>query len=452
MTRLVAQDGDGDAASFDPTVHTRDRSLEVHRARDRSNMSPPLIQPHSDWKSWRERIRHFTWAWHAVIMGTGVVSALLHNFPYHNESLGLKITAVVFFLLNLVLFVFVCTCTILRYALYPEIWPLMIVHPAASLFVGCFPMGAATLINAGLAINQDWGFGGNGFLYTLWGFWWLDSIVSYIIAFGMIYTMMVRQDHSISQMTAVWLLPVVTLIVASSSGGLLSNALRSHSTTLALLTSGFSFTMVIIGLSFALMMITVYLLRLIIHGPPDPSLILSAFITLGPLGQGGYSLLVNGQDLSELLPLHIGNDFPQAALAGQMIFAGCFCGAYILWSMGIAWILIACYSIFHVRASTKFPFTMSYWGLIFPNGVFALLCVQLAKVLDSPFFRAFAAAWSCIVFILWLFVFTRSIPSFIDGSLFKAPYVPDAPPAPCLQVYDAEADKVASDTTVFNIS
>lgn len=26
----------------------------------------------------------------------------------------------------------------------------MIVHPAQSLFIGCFPMGAATLINAGL--------------------------------------------------------------------------------------------------------------------------------------------------------------------------------------------------------------------------------------------------------------------------------------------------------------
>ena len=38
-------------------------------------------------------------------------------------------------------------------------------------------------------INQDWGFGGVGFTWTLWGFWWLDSAFSYAIAFGMIYTM-----------------------------------------------------------------------------------------------------------------------------------------------------------------------------------------------------------------------------------------------------------------------
>lgn len=254
---------------------------------------------------------------------------------------------------------------------------------------------------------------------------------------------MTKQDHAISKMTAVWLLPVVTLIVASSSGGLLANALRPHSHTIALLTAGFSFSMVIIGLSFAIMMITVYLMRLVLYGPPDPSLILSAFITLGPLGQGGFSLLVNGQDLSVLIPLHVKDNFPQSELAGQMIYAACFCGAYVLWSMGIAWIIVACFSIANIAWDTKLPFSMAYWGLIFPNGVFALLSVQLAKVLDSPFFRAFGAAWSCkfssqdfdivkltsfpsgIVFTLWLVVFTRSIPSFIDGSMFKAPYVPD---------------------------
>ena len=54
-------------------------------------------------------------------MGTGAVSALLHNVPYHNDSEALKIMALIIFLLNLVLFVFVCTCTILRYILYPEV-------------------------------------------------------------------------------------------------------------------------------------------------------------------------------------------------------------------------------------------------------------------------------------------------------------------------------------------
>ena len=97
-----------------------------------------IILPHSQWKSWRDRVRyvlllnssdfpltyvcsHFTWAWHAVIMGTGVVSALLHLFPYNNGCLALKVMGLIFFLLNLVLFVFVCAMTVARYSFFPEV-------------------------------------------------------------------------------------------------------------------------------------------------------------------------------------------------------------------------------------------------------------------------------------------------------------------------------------------
>ena len=121
-----------------------------------------------------------------------------------------------------------------------------------------------------------------------------------------------------------------------------------------------------------------------------------------------------------------------------MIYAGCFIGGYILWSMGFAWIFISIISIWHVHRDNKLPFSMAYWGLIFPNGTFALLSVQLSKVLDSGFFRAFGAAWSCVVFLLWLCVFVRSIPSFIDGSMFKAPYVIDGPTAKEIPTFDIE--------------
>lgn len=197
-------------------------------------------------------------------------------------------------------------------------------------------------------------------------------------------------------MAAVWLLPVVTLVVASSTGGLLSTALQPHSSTLALLTTGISFTMVTIGLSLAMMMITVYLARLIVYGPPDANVILSAFIVLGPLGQGGYSLLVNGANLAAQLPVHTSGGFP----TGQLLYSFCFCGSYILWSMGICWICIALLSIFSASRKSGIPnFGLAYWGLIFPNAVYALLSVQLGNVLGSGFFRIFGSLWSCMFFV-----------------------------------------------------
>jgi tellurite resistance protein TehA-like permease len=197
-------------------------------------------------------------------------------------------------------------------------------------------------------------------------------------------------DHSLAKMAIVWILPMVTLVVASSTGGLLANALRPNATNLATITTAVSFTSLIMGLSLALMIVTIYLTRLVLHGPPDAQFAPSAFMVLGPLGQGGFSLLINGQNLSELLPVHFGDNFP-TALTGQVLFVSCFCGAWILWSMGVAWIVIALASIHAVRRKGTVPFSLGYWGVIFPNGVFALLSVQLGVVLDSPFFHYFGA-------------------------------------------------------------
>ena len=90
----------------------------------------------------------------------------------------------------------------------------------------------------------------------------------------------------------------------------------------------------------------------------------------------------------------MGDTFPTIQLVGQMIFAGCFLGAYVLFSMGVAWILLAVISIGHVWSTHNLPFSMAYWGLTFPNGVSALLCVQLVKVLDSPVFHVIGATWT----------------------------------------------------------
>jgi tellurite resistance protein TehA-like permease len=154
---------------------------------------------------------NFTPAWFTVNMGTGIVSSLAARFHFGAGSLALEVISLAFFFLNLVFFVFICGMTIARYYMYPEVcpslllilaplaydrvpmqmWLKMISHPAQSLFVGAFAMGAATLINSALTANQSWSFGGTGFLYALWGLWWLDLAVSFFTAFGMLYAMYV---------------------------------------------------------------------------------------------------------------------------------------------------------------------------------------------------------------------------------------------------------------------
>jgi tellurite resistance protein TehA-like permease len=103
-------------------------------------------------------------------MGTGISSILLYNLPYSFN--GLKEIAIAIWLLNAVLFSLfllmsmrarlslVCCVrgpyhTLLirsprrsaRYCIYPTLLYAMLFHPVQSLFLGCFPMGFATIVN-----------------------------------------------------------------------------------------------------------------------------------------------------------------------------------------------------------------------------------------------------------------------------------------------------------------
>lgn len=54
-------------------------------------------------------------------MGTGITSALITYFPYGGGSALVQWLGFGFFILNLILFVFVCGCTIARYVMFPEV-------------------------------------------------------------------------------------------------------------------------------------------------------------------------------------------------------------------------------------------------------------------------------------------------------------------------------------------
>ncbi|OBZ68275.1 Sulfite efflux pump SSU1 [Grifola frondosa] len=344
-------------------------------------------------KSLKDCIRHFTPAWFAVIMGTGAISILFHNFPYASDSIAMKIFTFIFFFLNLTLFTLFNALSISRYILFPDVWPLMIQHPVQSLYLGTYPMGATTLINIAVGlIYQQYGFGGKAFLYALWGFWWLDVAISFLCAFEMVHVMKTRHDHSLGRMTAIWLLPVVTLVVASSTGGVLAQALARFSTSHALVTLTVSTFMVSIGLALAFMILTI------------------VFIPLGPMGQSGFSILLLGQGFQSLLPLDYGTSsvlrYPHV---GEVINVLCTCAAVVLWSLATMWLFYALLAVQEVLRQTRFPFKLPFWGLIFPNGVYANLTIQLYRTFDAEFFRVWGAIYSVATLILWIVVFSRTI-------------------------------------------
>jgi tellurite resistance protein TehA-like permease len=122
--------------------------------------------------------------------GTGAVSILAALFPYGQYSDACKAISTVVFILNGLLFILFIALTIMRYTRHPDIWSLMIRHPVQSLYISTFPMGGITLISVGTTVLYGhYGFGGRGFLFTLWGLWWIDVAISAMCCWGLIYVM-----------------------------------------------------------------------------------------------------------------------------------------------------------------------------------------------------------------------------------------------------------------------
>lgn len=98
--------------------------------------------------------------------------------------------------------------------------------------------------------------------------------------------MMHMPEVQLSSMTAVWLLPIVSCVVAAASGAIVADVLADPQH--ALWTIIVSYVLWGIGIPMALMVMVIYFQRLTLHKLPPKAMIVSVFLPLGPLGQGGF--------------------------------------------------------------------------------------------------------------------------------------------------------------------
>lgn len=82
---------------------------------------------------WRERIRHFTWTWFCLTMATGGIANVLYAVPFRFR--GLYALGCLFFIGNMVLFVFNVAMISCRFYLYPRTFRASFLHPTESLFI-----------------------------------------------------------------------------------------------------------------------------------------------------------------------------------------------------------------------------------------------------------------------------------------------------------------------------
>jgi len=368
------------------------------------------FKPFSQLQHPREVIRQFTPNWFAATMGTGVLALALAQLPLAVP--GLRAVAEGLWLFNIVLFTLFSAAYAARWMLFFDEARRIFGHSTVSMFFGTIPMGLATIINGFLLFGVPrWG---DGVIQLVEALWWIDVAMSLACGVLIPYMMFTRQEHSIDQMTAVWLLPVVAAEVAAASGGLLAPHLTDAHAQLIVLTT--SYVLWAFSLPVAFSILTILLLRMALHKLPHENMAASSWLALGPIGTGALGMLLLG---GEAPAIFAANGLPGVGeiASGLGLVAG-----VTLWGFGLWWMLMALLiTVRYLRDGI--PFNLGWWGFTFPLGVYSLATLKLASILNLTFFSVFGTALVILLAAMWLIVGKRTVQGAWRGELFVSPCI-----------------------------
>ncbi|ENV71537.1 hypothetical protein F946_02896 [Acinetobacter johnsonii ANC 3681] len=358
-------------------------------------------------------IRQFTPNWFTVSMGTGVVALIVSEFPMLKALTWQLGTGLWYF--NILLFALFSVLYGLRWAFYPHEAKQIFQHPSMSLFLGTIPMALATILNGFLKYGQP--IYGDTAVQIAQTLWYADVVLALLVAWAVPFAMYRHQEHALQQMTAVWLLPIVACEVAASSGGLLLGHLAADTHAVAILLGSYVLWGVSVLPAFAIL--TILMLRLVLHKLPEKELAVSSWLALGPIGTAALALLVLGHQAPTLMAslglAQLGQFFQQTGILASLILLG----------FGLWWLGIAVLTTLH-HAKQDLPFNLGWWGLTFPLGVYTLAILTLAQQLNLAFLYAVGYAFAAILMLLWSLVATKTAHGFYQGYLFFSP---------CLKTY-----------------
>ena len=123
-------------------------------------------------------------------MGTGIIPILIQKLPY--QVPGFPQISLIFFILEIIIFVTLCVLSIVRYTVWPEIITLTMRHPVESLYLydpsplvsyfrGTMPTGLATIVTVLIHVAVPLS---EGFLYFTQILFWITVGLSLLSCIG----------------------------------------------------------------------------------------------------------------------------------------------------------------------------------------------------------------------------------------------------------------------------
>lgn len=383
-------------------------------------------------------ITGFSPAYFTLVMGTGISSTILYNFPY--PAYWLKVCGIIMWSIGIGLFIFTTVFFLISLIKCPKNRSLIHRDPLVALFMGCYPMGYISLINfLYLLVGKDWIIG----IYVLW---WLAVVLSLYTSCVTFYMALMAKYHKQANrmdpqnIQSTLLLPIVTLTVASSAGGLITPDLPS--VNLKIITTVVSYILWVNAVTLAFIIVTIYYWKLFLYKIPPTQLVFTTFLPIGVMGQGSYSILLLGNNIYKLVWEHretfashlsyaddvtsvISLEALAVVVGNGVLYITAFASLFLT-SFGYFCTFIAVVSCLtkihpftphHNPLYTHFPeegasafsklfkgfikFNKGFWSMTFPLGTMSLSNTELWRVFNNlKAFRVIGALYGATLFVI----------------------------------------------------
>lgn len=350
-------------------------------------------------------------------MSTGGISLILGLTPHRFR--GLNTIGLVIYLLDLVVFLLITACLLLRFVLYSRTFQKTLTHPKEALFVPTFFLSiAAILTNAStysdLFFHSSTALDGMAtFLrITFWIYIAVTFLVS-IIQYHLLFTVKEQRRLTVNAMTPAWILPIFPIMLTGTIAASISPK-QPPSQALEIVSAGVAAQG--LGMLVSIFMYSTYLSRLMVYGLPThrPGM----FIAVGPPSFTCVALIGMSNDIPRIFAAQSGSgglfavaqqvaNGPELVqlLAGAVQLAALY-GSLFLWGLSF-WFFASALS--GIAGMPDRRFHLSWWSFVFPNVGFCISTIRVGNAVGSEGMLWFATVLTILLVVVWLVVGARCI-------------------------------------------
>ncbi|KAJ4986666.1 malic acid transport [Stagonosporopsis vannaccii] len=366
------------------------------------NVSPERFiesQPHRQ-SAVQIAIKNFSPVWFLISMDTGIISIIMNILPWQFDGLG--IISTIMFVFNLVLFTVFTLLAITRLLTFPRHVKSESLNQVEEIsYQGAPAIAYLTLVaQVALTCSTAWGFQLTVLAYVLW---WIGLVWTVILCSASVIVLAKRSITDDRNLSPAIFLPLIAVMTLGTTGGILTRYSVGMSARLAIPMIVTSYMVIGYAFFLSLLYYAIYTHRLLAVGPPMKAKLPSLCVTIGPLGQfaTAIQLLSTAANTRGLFGSYNRGTWLTASSASSVSAASELIALLVI-GFGFLWITVAWYMIFEAAVQRKMPYSLTWWSMIFPMGVYTTALINLSISLNSDAFRGLAAALLIILVILYL--------------------------------------------------